>query len=395
MLHKLTDHSPDLKKLRDEGYEVFIKGAHVLVSHIPYVNSRREICYGTLVTDLTVAGDKAGVPRNHVIFFIGEQPCHKNGAVITALVHGQNKTTVGEGIEIDRSFSNKPPNGYTDYYHKFKTYIDIISGPAQSIDSSVKAQTFRLVESNEYDPAFNYPDTNSSRAQISEVSEKLRGHKIAIIGLGGTGSYLLDFISKTPVSEIHIYDGDDFLLHNAFRSPGAPEAEVLKAIKSKVGYFLDIYSRMHKGIKAHYEYISESNLEELARVDFVFICIDNGSIKRQVINYLNKTGIGFIDVGMGIEISDNNSLFGIVRVTSSLKGETDHIFSKGRISFAEADQVDLYGRNIQIAELNALNAALAIIKWKKMTGFFFDADKELHSLYSIDDNSIINDDISS
>lgn len=207
MLHKLIDHSPDLKKLRDEGYEVFIKGAFVLVSHIPYVNSGRKICYGTLVTDPTVAGNKTGVPRNHVIFFTGEQPCHKDGTIITALVHGQNKIMIGEGIEIERSFSNKPPNGYTDYYHKFKTYIDIISGPAQSIDNSVKAQTFRLVETSEDDPIFNYPDTNSSRAQIGEVSAKLKGHKIGILGLGGTGSYLLDFMSKTPVNEIHIFDG--------------------------------------------------------------------------------------------------------------------------------------------------------------------------------------------
>lgn len=152
---------------------------------------------------------------------------------------------------------------------------------------------------------------------------------------------------------------------------------------------------MHKGIKAHDEFITESNVEELAQLDFVFICINNGSIKKQVINYLNEKRIGFIDAGMGIEISDNNSLFGIARITSSGKGETDHIISKGRISFADADQVDLYGHNIQIAELNALNAALAIIKWKKITGFYFDAGKEMHSLYSIDDNSIINDDISS
>jgi hypothetical protein len=37
-------------------------------------------------------------------------------------------------------------------------------------------------------------------------------------GLGGTGSYILDLVSKTPVNEILLFDSDDFLQHNAFRS---------------------------------------------------------------------------------------------------------------------------------------------------------------------------------
>lgn len=393
MLHKLIDHSPDLKRLRDEGFEIRVEGAHVLVGHIPYVNSSKEVCYGTFVADLTIAGEKTGTPRDHVIYFIGEQPCHKDGTVITALVHGQNKTMIGEGIEIDRSFSNKPANGYPDYYEKFTTYINIISGPAQSLDSSVKSQTYRLVESENTDSPLNYPDTNSSRAQISILSERFKGQRIGILGMGGTGSYLLDFIAKTPVNEIHIFDNDDFLLHNAFRAPGAPTTEILKEIKSKVDYYSEIYSRMHRGIKPHNEFITELNLHKLDNLHFVFICIDRGAIKKEIVQYLSNRKIGFIDVGIGIEASENGSLLGMLRVTSSVNGNSEHIFNKGRISFAEATEADLYNQNIQIAELNALNACLAIIKWKKMAGFFFDAEKEKHSLFSIDDNSIINDDI--
>jgi ThiF family len=393
MLHKLIDHSPDLKKLRDEGFEIRIKGAHVLVDHVPYVNSSKEICYGTFVADLTIAGEKAGVPRDHVIYFVGEQPCHKDGTVITALVHGQGKTMIGESIEIDRSFSNKPPNGYPDYYQKFTTYINIISGPAQSLDSTAKAQTYRLVESVDTDSPLNYPDTNSSRAQISVLSERFKEKRIGIIGMGGTGSYILDFIAKTPVSEIHLFDKDEFLLHNAFRAPGAPTPEVLKEIKSKVDYFSDIYSKMHRGIRPHNEFIGEQNLHKLDSLNFVFICVDRGGIKRQIIEYLTERKIGFVDVGIGIEASENGSLLGMLRVTSSENGSSDHIFNKSRISFADATEADLYSQNIQIAELNALNACLAIIKWKKMAGFFFDAERERHSLFSIEDNSIINDDV--
>ena len=53
---------------------------------------------------------------------------------------------------------------------------------------------------------------------------------------------------------------------------------------------------------------------------------------------------------------------------------------------------DDYDSNIQVADLNALNAALAVIKWKKLCGFYLDFVKEHHSTYSIDCNMLVNDD---
>ena len=49
-----------------------------------------------------------------------------------------------------------------------------------------------------------------------------------------------------------------------------------------------------------------------------------------------------------------------------------------------------YERNAQLAELNALNAALAVIKWKKVRGFYNDRTRELNCEYVIDGNKLIN-----
>ena len=57
-----------------------------------------------------------------------------------------------------------------------------------------------------------------------------------------------------------------------------------------------------------------------------------------------------------------------------------------------ADGDDEYDKNIQIADLNALNAALAVIKWKKLCGFYRDLEREHFSAYTVDGNCIINDD---
>lgn len=394
---KLIDHSPDLKKLRDDGYEIKVEVPYLLVSGVPYFNSKLEICYGTLVTDITMAGNKTTRPSNHVIHFIGEHPYNKNGTIMSVLTHNNARTALTSNIIVDRSFSNKPKEGYKDYYEKITSYINVISAPVRSIDYSISAQTYKLVESLDPTSVFNYPDTNTSRAEIGVLAEKLENQRVAIIGLGGTGSYILDFIAKTPVAEIHLFDADRFQTHNAFRAPGAPDMQTLIDMPYKVDYLSNIYSKMHKHIIPHPIFVSNSNLNEINDLNFVFICIDKGSIKKEIITFLNGYNIKFVDVGMGLELTDNNSIIGLIRVTSSGdNGEINHIVDKHLISFTDGGEEDiLYRQNIQIAELNALNATLAIIKWKKMCGFYYQSEHEKHSLYSLDDNSILNNDFNS
>ncbi|WP_282020876.1 ThiF family adenylyltransferase [Planomicrobium okeanokoites] len=386
MSQELINLSEDLKRLRDEGYELEIRGGYALVHHIPYVNLNRELKYGTLISSLTLAGNKTTRPDNHVIHFQGEHPCNKEGNILTGIQYMSQENLLGEGISINHSFSNKPSNGYQNYYEKFTSYIEVIRAPAYSLDSTVSARTY-IDHQQSSDSVFNYFDTNSSRANIGMASNKLENQKVGIVGLGGTGSYVLDFVSKTPVLEIHLFDGDDFLQHNAFRAPGAPSIENLRERKKKTDYFKDIYSHMHKSIFSHSEFLVEDNLHELINMDFVFICVDEGVIKKAIIKELIKNDKSFIDVGIGIEIV-GNSLIGEIRVTTSTPNDNrTHLWE--RISFSDS-QKDEYASNIQIADLNALNAVMAVIKWKKIHGFYQDIYKELNSTYSINTGEMIN-----
>jgi hypothetical protein len=389
MSQKLINHSPDLKKLRDEGVNIEVSDGLLLVHGVPYVDSERRIRYGSLVSTLDLAGDKTVKPQTHVISFIGDHPCNKDGSIIKQIQHQSEKKTLRDGIVIDHSFSNKPrSDGYIDYYEKIRGYIAIISAPAKSLDHSITEINFPVVVAHEGESVFNYFDTNASRAEILNVTSKLEGQKIAIIGLGGTGSYILDFVAKTPVQEIHLFDGDVFLQHNAFRAPGAPSIEKLGEKKKKVAYFQEIYSQMRQNIFPHEDFISEENINDLSTMDFVFICIDTGPIKANIVKKLIECEISFVDVGMGINEVDG-SLIGIIRTTTSTKDARNHI--KKRISFAE-DGEDEYSTNIQIAELNAFNAALAVIKWKKLSGFYQDFGKEHHSTYTINTGQLSNND---
>ncbi len=391
MSQQLINRSPDLKRLQDEGYEIEIRSSHLLIHSVPYVNTKGEVARGILVSDLTLTGEITTKPTSHIAYFIGDHPCDKDGKEIFPIKHESNTRPLAPELIINHSFSNKPPAGYNDYYEKMMRYIAIIAAPANYHDSTLSACTFNVIASKNDDSPFVYCDTASSRAGIGAISSKMALSKVAIIGLGGTGSYILDLIAKTPIKEIHLFDDDLFLQHNAFRSPGAASMDQLQRKISKVEYFKDIYSNIHNGITAHKKNITESDIYALAGFDFVFLCIDKASAKKSIIDYLLSSNTSFIDVGMGVHVIEETSeLIGICRVTTSSKEKQDHI--EKRVSFFDGQENDLYSHNIQIADLNAFNATLAVIKWKKLFGFYQDMENEYNTTYSINVNQMTSDD---
>lgn len=393
MSQQLISRSPDLKRLRDEGYVLKIRSGYLLVEDVPYVNSSREVKRGTLVSKLILAGDVTAQPDSHVAYFQGDHPCRDDGTEIGQIKNASSRQVLAEGVIVDHTFSAKPKpaDNYPDYHAKVVTYVTILSQHAQVIDPNVTAQTFPVIEEESEDEmtVFNYMDTASSRAEINLVTKKLELGKIAIIGLGGTGSYVLDLVAKTPVKEIHLFDGDEFLQHNAFRSPGAPSIDELKEKPKKAIYFRNLYSKMRRGIIDHESYVTEKNVESLKEMEFVFLCLDSGNAKKLIIEKLEAFNLPFVDVGMGINLTDN-TLGGILRVTTSTPKQRDHVQS--RISFSDSNGHNEYANNIQVADLNALNAALAVITWKKLFGFYRDLECEHHSTYTIDGNVLFNED---
>ncbi len=389
MSHELINRSTDLKLLRDEGYEVELLNGYLLIRHVPYVNDKKQVAYGILVSSLDLSGDSTVKPSDHVAFWVGDYPCNSKGSQLTSLVNQCNiQQQIGNEITATHSFSQKPsPEGYANYHQKMTQYVKILEGEAHVIEPEATSNMFLPIKLTEVESVFCYSDTSSSRAGITSINEKLKKNRIAIIGLGGTGSYILDLVAKTTVEEIHLFDGDKFLQHNAFRSPGAPSFDDLTKITTKVEWFAGTYSKMRRKIIPHSQFIDESNITELNSMDFVFLCVDSGKSRQTIINHLLENKISFIDVGMGI-CNENGSLVGSVRITTCTPSFYKHMAK--RIHFEDTDE-DEYSSNIQIADMNALNASLAVIKWKKMCGFYHDFGQEHHTVYGISTNTVTND----
>ncbi|WP_066769247.1 ThiF family adenylyltransferase [Sphingobium sp. CCH11-B1] len=393
MSQRLIDRNPDLKRLRDEGFNILVRDAYLIMKDVPYVNAAREIKRGVIVAALSLTNDKVGTPPDHTILFAGEYPCHETGTSMERIRHTESAVTVGD-VRTTYSFSAKPKphDNDPDYHTKMTRYAQILSAPAMAIDPDISAQTYPVYRNDEEedDSVFLYADTASSRADIVSVTNKLKLDRVDVIGAGGTGGYIIDLVAKTPVREMHIWDGDVFDQHNAFRAPSAASGEELEERLKKVNYYARLYSKMRRGIVPHAEYVTAENAAGLQNSQFVFVCIE-GPSKRPVVERLEALGIPFIDVGMGI-YQVNGSLGGILRVTASTPAKREHVREKGRITFVGVDDVNEYDKNIQIADLNAMNAAMAVIKWKKLCGFYLDQEGEHFSTYTIGGNDIINED---
>ena len=381
--------SPDLTRLQNEGYNLELRGGGglLLVKDVPYVDTERKVLRGTLIVKLTLAGDIATKPADHVAYWTGVHPCHSDGRKVTFFENPSPAQELGDNVRADFLFSAKAE--YRDYYHKVTTYVGRIEAEAAIIDPDASARTFPAIPESLPGSVFKYADTASSRAGIGVLNDRLIGKRIGIIGLGGTGSYILDLIAKTHVAEIHLFDKDVFSQHNAFRAPGAPSLEQLQSKPHKVAYFFEIYARMRDGIIPHDIFLDENSVDLLDNLDFVFLCLDSGATKRLVVQRLVSKGIPFVETGMGVLLGENQ-LTGILRICTSTPGT--HGQAGPHISYSLDDSgVNEYATNIQIADLNAFSAALAVIRWKKLMGIYQDNREHYYNGYSLLSGDLINE----
>jgi len=126
-------------------------------------------------------------------------------------------------------------------------------------------------------------------------------------------------------------------------------------------------------------------------MDFVFIAVDDGGARKLIATKLEEFGVPFVDVGIGVYEVDAK-LGGVLRVTTSTPSMRNYVHDGKRLPFGDGDSRNEYGRNIQLAELNALSAIFAVIKWKKLFGVYIDLEHEHHSTYTIDGNAVTNED---
>ena len=388
----LISRSPDLRRLADKGFELEVRGGHLVLHGVPYVDGAGAVRTGKLVSVLELSGERTSSPSDHTAYFQGDYPHRANGEPLELLRNRSEEIELEPGLTVQHRFSSRPreTGKYQDYFEKMSRYAEIISREARLLEPNLQWRAERIVSrADARDPQdpFLYTETASGRAGITDISNRVRGQRVAIIGLGGSGSYILDLVSKTRVREIHLFDHDEFLQHNAFRAPGAWSLDELRRRENKAEMYARRYGACRRGVVGHASKADRAALEELGDLDFVFIAIDVPGEKKELFRHLEEKGIPFVDVGMGLDKIDGK-LSGILRVTGSREGSRAAAWRRVQTG-GEARRGE-YDANIQTAELNALNASLAVLYWKKQTGVYVDGKREIHSTFTTSANLLAN-----
>ncbi len=311
---------------------------------------------------------------------------YADGTPIGNYVGGDGKTW--SNISIKKGSQGNPESDETpqDLLHRY----------AKHIVGAVSAAGYSEPAALTIPDPFHIPNTFEARAAISPVQDRIRGQRIAIIGLGGTGAYLLDLISKTPVSEIHLLDSDYVDWHTLKRAPGAPTAEEIELIRTgsllKVDYYHSKYEAFRPGIHPHPVRVdSPSMFAEFVSdhpIDYAFICIDqltDGDSARQDVVYgaVTEAGVPFIDSGVSITIEDR-AVRGAV-TTSTYDAGSDAW--KNAIPNARLDGSAPGYRNVQLPEVNAAAAVFAVMEWRRRTGQYVSETPSFYQKFRLESGS--------
>jgi ThiF family len=389
----LVSRNEDIGRLVDKGYAIAFDPNHYLVVRdIPYLDAQLQLKIGAIVSTFDDQGnDKIGL-HNHEVFFAGSAPYGLDGKPIPNLGGGPTRLALSDtskDVVVERSFSNKPmdrdgvPGAFKDFFEKIDSYVNIIAGPAME-KYKVKPYTFKQVDTGPSDSPFKVRDTLTSRAEIGDLAAGFKNDVIAIIGLGGTGAYVLDFIVKTPVREIRGFDMDPFHVHNAFRSAGRLELDEFGKTKAEV--YRSRYDNFRTGLHLESKFIDVSCTDDLKDVTFAFVCVDKGASRAAIFDLLISLRIPYIDVGMGLD-RKRGPLDGMLRTTHFLPERARELVDRGLAPLTD-DPDNMYVRNVQISELNALNAAVAVLRFKQLRGFYFDDEQFDHLVFRIGDLKI-------
>lgn len=388
MYHQLASRNDDIWQLVEKGFAVaFDANPFLIVRDIPYLDNEGMLKIGAIVTKFVDKGGDEIAPEDHQIFFAGSHPHALDGTPIPNLGGGPASLTLSEAsndVIVQRNFSNKPPSGFSNFLDKIESYVAIICGPAIE-KYSANPYTFRVAGSESSVSPFKVRDTLTSRAEIGDLAAQFADDVIAIIGLGGTGAYVLDFIVKTPVREVRAFDQDLYFTHNTFRSPG--KLDLSEVGKSKAEVYQARYESFRGGLAIERKFIDASSAEDLNGVTFAFVCVDKGSSRAAIFDLLIAKGIPFIDVGMGLNRT-SGTLNGMLRTTYFSTEQALKLREKGLVELGDGPN-DLYRSNIQIGELNALNACLAVIRFKQLRGFYLQEVPYYHLLFGLNDLKLV------
>ena len=142
-------------------------------------------------------------------------------------------------------------------------------------------------------------EKNLDELLTSEVQETLLQKHIAVIGAGGQGSYVLEFLARLGVASISFWEGDHYEESNLNRQLGCL-GSTLGLKKARVLYerLKDINPDIVYNVYDWYLGTDENDKNILSKVDFIFYCADcyqNIEEMRKILREMIVNGIPMVE----------------------------------------------------------------------------------------------------
>ena len=366
------NHEGQLVEVLQAGFDCCVEDDTLTVGLVPYRLSSGGVGHGRLICHLSRNGDDIAAPDDHTVAWIGDEAPHlRDGQLMNQLIIDQNRITWSNGLTSICTMSRRGPQPYPNYGQKMLTYARLIAREAVADWRTSSPGVITVKDVNH----FVDRETGLNRVGVGHLNTLLANENVAVVGAGGTGGHIVDLVSKANVRQIDIYDPDCVSVHTQLRWPGVVERRVVEEKTNKAEYLASLYARRtNRNIRGHPFAINKDNLTYLNGKTMVFVAIDSGVARREILTGLAGLGLNFIDCGIDLQ-GDDGPLTASARIIRCY-GEEDvekrseiAMMAPSRDNEAEDDP---YAQNVQTAEMNSLNAALAVAAWKQGIGFYKD-----------------------
>ena len=207
--------------------------------------------------------------------------------------------------------------------------------------------------------------------------------RVAIVGLGGVGAWIADFVLKADPLEVHAWDYDRIEPKNILRMPGGLDPNVWIG-RPKAEWFEETYSLIHTNVHGHNVRVLPENVQEvIATTTFAFVAVDNAHDRMMVCDALATARVPFVVAGLSPVRKDK-------RVKVSMRIVTAHVgVSSWREAIPQVGQAgqDDYG-SLELPDVYSMAAGWAIQSWRKMRGQFWQERREECLVYRASEQSL-------
>ena len=265
---------------------------------------------------------------------------------------------------------------YEDAWEALNNYVKHIyalflgSSAASSDDATPRPYTFDVL--------------GDKLPEAVEWRDLVAHERVAVIGLGGVGAWIADFVVKADAPEVHGWDYDCIEPKNILRMPGGLDPNVWIG-RPKADWFEETYSVIHRNVRGHNIKVLPENVHAVTEgTTFAFVAVDAADDRMMVCGALANAQIPFVVAGLSAVRKDK-------RVKVSMRIVTAHVgVGSWRDAIPQVGQAgqDDYG-SLDLPDVYSMAASWAIQSWRKMRGQFWQEQREECLDYRVGDQSLI------